>query len=78
MFESFKILKFYKEFKVVWKKTNISQNKDLKEPKMAQSLKFKMLFAFKWNLNGGPFYWKTSKFGHFKNLQIILKNAIFF
>ena len=43
---------------------------------MAQLSQFKILFALKFNLNGGHFQRDISKFGYFKNLQIIFK--IFF
>ena len=44
---------------------------------MAQFSQFKILFALKFNLNGGHFQRDISKFGYFKNLQIIFKLLFF-
>ena len=42
---------------------------------MARYLYFKLLFAFKYNFNGGQFCREKSKFGFFNNLQIILNRV---
>ena len=43
---------------------------------MARFLKFKFLFIFKLNFNGGQFYKKTLNFDYFKKLSKLHLNKI--